>query len=230
MIVSWGIEYIFRSVQELKDVKILTEPTQQTENLSRFNYTSGGVGMIRKDTVQFLLIGALFMSLTFFAGGCAKKTVMTDDEMKAAQAEKAAAARQGIGSEESLESKPWGSGPSRVLEGRTSAPMVPVYFDYDRSNIRQNQVARIQRNSELMKENTRATIRIEGNCDERGTNEYNMALGERRAMSAKKYMMNLGVSGNRIKTISYGEERPLNRGHDELSWSQNRRGDFVIAN
>ncbi|MCK5229763.1 MAG: OmpA family protein, partial [Desulfobulbaceae bacterium] len=70
---------------------------------------------------------------------------------------------------------------------------------------------------------------IEGNCDERGTNEYNMALGERRARSAKKYLTNLGVEGSRIETISYGEEKPLNYGHDELSWSQNRRDDFVIT-
>ena len=72
------------------------------------------------------------------------------------------------------------------------------------------------------------TIRIEGNCDSRGTNEYNMALGERRALSAKKYLVNLGVVESRLSTVSYGEEKMLLHGHDELSWSQNRRADFVV--
>ena len=71
-------------------------------------------------------------------------------------------------------------------------------------------------------------VQVEGNCDERGTNEYNMALGERRAQAAKKYLVVLGVDDTLIDTVSYGEEKPLNYGHDELSWSQNRRADFVI--
>ena len=70
---------------------------------------------------------------------------------------------------------------------------------------------------------------IEGNTDPRGTNEYNMALGERRALSAKKYLVNLGISDSRLSTISFGEERLLMHGHDELSWAQNRRADFVIV-
>jgi peptidoglycan-associated lipoprotein len=72
-------------------------------------------------------------------------------------------------------------------------------------------------------------LRIEGNCDESGTNEYNLVLGEKRAANAKKYLINLGIAANRISTTSYGEERPLLYGHDELSWAQNRRDDFVIV-
>ncbi|MBV5334093.1 OmpA family protein, partial [bacterium] len=72
------------------------------------------------------------------------------------------------------------------------------------------------------------SIVIEGNCDARGTNEYNLALGERRAINAKKYMMDLGVDGKRIRTVSYGEERPLFEGSDEISYQYNRRDDFVI--
>jgi peptidoglycan-associated lipoprotein len=88
---------------------------------------------------------------------------------------------------------------------------------------------RIEKNADFLKENPAAKIRIEGNCDERGTNEYNMALGERRALSAKKYMKNLGIHADRMHTISFGEEKPLLHGHDEYSWAQNRRDDFVVA-
>jgi peptidoglycan-associated lipoprotein len=69
---------------------------------------------------------------------------------------------------------------------------------------------------------------VEGNCDERGTNEYNLALGERRSDSAKSYLVSLGISPDRVETISYGEERPLAIGHNEDSWSQNRRDDFAL--
>ena len=115
-----------------------------------------------------------------------------------------------------------------VLEGRTNAPLLPIYFDFDKSNIRQDQRDRIEKNAEFLANNKTVRVRIEGNCDERGTNEYNMALGQRRAMSAKKYLVNLGIAENRLDTISYGEERPLLFGHDEYSWAQNRRDDFVI--
>ncbi len=114
-----------------------------------------------------------------------------------------------------------------ILEGRTTGPMLPVYFDFDQSNIQSSEKVKVENNAAYLKDNPRNRIVVEGNCDERGTNEYNMALGERRALGAKKYLVNLGVSAGRINTITYGEERPLNHGHDELAWSQNRRADFV---
>lgn len=131
---------------------------------------------------------------------------------------------QTVGQPESLDTP---SQPS-ISEGRTSAPMLPVYFDFDESNIREDQVSRAIVNADFLKENPDVKVRIEGNCDPRGTNEYNMALGERRALSAKKYIQNLGVEADRMTTISFGEERILLHGHDELSWAQNRRDDFVI--
>ncbi|MEN8188944.1 MAG: OmpA family protein [Thermodesulfobacteriota bacterium] len=129
-----------------------------------------------------------------------------------------------IGKEEPLESKSLG-----IMEGRTSGPMLPVYFDFDSSSIRSDQVARIQVNADFLNGNKDVDIRIEGNCDPRGSREYNMALGERRALSARKYLINLGVSAGRLSTTSYGAERILLHGHDELSWAQNRRDDFVIS-
>ena len=107
--------------------------------------------------------------------------------------------------------------------------MLPVYFDYDNSDIRKDQISRIEVNADFIKKNPKFEIRIEGNCDPRGTNEYNMALGERRALASKKYLMNLGVSEAKLSTVSYGEERLLLQGQDETSWAQNRRDDFVVV-
>jgi peptidoglycan-associated lipoprotein len=149
--------------------------------------------------------------------GCAKDKV-SDEAMKPST-DKAA-----MGKEEPLESKPIG-----ISEGRTSEGMLPVYFDFDSSDIRKDQVPRVEANADFLTTNSDTAIRIEGNTDPRGTNEYNMALGERRALSAKKYLVNLGISDSRLSTISFGEERLLMHGHDELSWAQNRRADFVIV-
>ena len=163
--------------------------------------------------VRALLPALMILSLVLFSG-CADSD--TDEAMKPSTDTGA------MGKEESLESKGVG-----ISEGRTSEGMLPVYFDFDSSDIRQDQVSRAQVNADFMK-GGEAYVRIEGNCDPRGTNEYNMALGERRALSAKKYLVNLGVAEERLTTISYGEERLLVHGQDELSYAQNRRDDFVI--
>jgi peptidoglycan-associated lipoprotein len=123
-----------------------------------------------------------------------------------------------------------GDGAAGVVAGsRTDLGLMPVYFDFDKSLIRQDQVERVEANALFLKNNPEIMVRIEGNCDNRGTNEYNMALGERRAMGVVKYLINLGVAEGRLATLSYGEERPVNSGNDELAWSENRRGDLVIV-
>ena len=104
----------------------------------------------------------------------------------------------------------------------------PVYFDFDKSFIRSEYRPVLREKAGFLKDNPNVHIRVEGNCDERGTNEYNLALGERRAESAKNFLLSLGISPDRIEAISYGEERPLAVGHNEDSWAQNRRDDFVI--
>ncbi|MBW1635557.1 MAG: OmpA family protein [Deltaproteobacteria bacterium] len=162
------------------------------------------------------LLSVLLCVSVIALSGCGSKKAATDDAMTAKTDTEA------LGAEESLDSKPLG-----ISEGRTTEGMLPVYFNYDSSEIKTDQVTRIEVNSEFIKKAT-MEVRIEGNCDPRGTNEYNMALGERRALSAKKYLVNLGVDASRLTTVSYGEERMLLHGHDELSWSQNRRDDFVL--
>ncbi|MBW2076736.1 MAG: peptidoglycan-associated lipoprotein Pal [Deltaproteobacteria bacterium] len=103
-----------------------------------------------------------------------------------------------------------------------------IYFDFDRSFIRPEYRPVLAKKAEFLREFPEYNLRIEGNCDERGTNEYNLALGDRRSDSARNYLISLGISPDRIETISYGEERPLAVGHNEASWSQNRRDDFVL--
>ena len=86
----------------------------------------------------------------------------------------------------------------------------------------------LKEKADFLKDSPDVHIRIEGNCDERGTNEYNLALGERRANSAAKFLISLGISPDRVETISYGEERPLASGYGEGAWAQNRRDDFTV--
>ena len=185
------------------------------------------------------IVTAVIVVLFAVMSACAKKPVPPVEQADIAKVEKAAGAEveaietpavdEGKGSAESLETQVIADVDAEPLEGRTSVGLFPLYFDFDKSLIRSDQVERIEENASFMKNNPSVRVRIEGNCDERGTNEYNMALGQRRAMSGKKYMVNLGVKESRLDTISYGEERLINFGHDELSWSQNRRDDFVIT-
>lgn len=104
-----------------------------------------------------------------------------------------------------------------------------VYFDFDKYDLRADSRQRLEKNAEFMKNYPDFVFGLEGHCDERGTNEYNLALGERRASAAKNYLVSLGVAESRIRTISYGEERPFCADHHEGCWSRNRRGHFVIT-
>lgn len=104
-----------------------------------------------------------------------------------------------------------------------------IHFDFDRSLIRDDSKATLKQNAEWLKGHPDVVIQIEGHCDERGTNQYNLALGQRRADSTKNYLVSLGVNGDRILTITYGEEKPVDPGHNETAWSKNRRAEFVTV-
>ena len=103
-----------------------------------------------------------------------------------------------------------------------------VYFDFDKSEIRSSDASTLNDQAAWLKRYPNVTIVIEGHCDERGTREYNLALGERRANAVKEYLVSRGISANRIDTISYGKERPAVLGSNESAWQQNRRGVSVI--
>lgn len=114
------------------------------------------------------------------------------------------------------------------------APVVPVstelgdvFFAFDSALLNTVSESQLNENVQWMNDNPEASVVIEGHCDERGTDEYNIALGERRAETAKNYMTNAGVDPSRMQTVSYGEERPFDPGHDEDAWAKNRRAHFV---
>ncbi len=110
-----------------------------------------------------------------------------------------------------------------------NSPFQPVFYGYDQDTIDAAGQQALNGNAELMKKYPNWIITIEGHSDERGTAEYNLALGERRALAARNYLVSLGVPADRLRTVSYGKEFPFEPGHDEGSWSKNRRAHFVVT-
>lgn len=106
--------------------------------------------------------------------------------------------------------------------------LTDIFFDFDKYNIRSDQRKSAEQDVSWLRNNGKVNIIVEGHCDERGTSEYNMALGERRAKAVKDFLVSQGISAKRIKTISYGKEKPFDPGHSEEAWAKNRRGHFVI--
>jgi peptidoglycan-associated lipoprotein len=104
-----------------------------------------------------------------------------------------------------------------------------VFFDFDSSSLDGNSKAALARNAEIMQKNTDLKLEVQGNADERGTTEYNLALGERRANAVRSYLTSMGVPTSRVTTISYGEEKPIDPSHTEVAWGQNRRAEFRIT-
>ena len=104
-----------------------------------------------------------------------------------------------------------------------------IFFDYDKSALKMEAQALLKKKAEWLKSTANAKLTIEGNCDERGTAEYNMALGERRAQSAKKFLVDLGIDAKRMTTISYGKERPIDPAHNAAAWTKNRNDGFVVS-
>jgi peptidoglycan-associated lipoprotein len=119
--------------------------------------------------------------------------------------------------------------PADIAKINAAGYLKDVYFDFDKSDVREDQRDALQRNAEWLKKYPTIRFRIEGHCDERGTREYNLALGERRANSAKEYLASLGIDSSRMETVSYGKERPFDPGHDESAWAKNRRAHFLVT-
>ena len=103
-----------------------------------------------------------------------------------------------------------------------------IHFDYDKSNIRGDDTGILDQKVAILQANPELRVRVGGHCDERGSDEYNLALGNRRAQAAKQYLVSHGIDASRIETQSWGEEKPLAQGHDESAWSQNRRDEFEV--
>jgi peptidoglycan-associated lipoprotein len=110
-----------------------------------------------------------------------------------------------------------------------NSPFKPVFYDYDSADLSPTGKAALDENAAVLKKNSSWVITIEGHCDERGTPEYNLALGERRAVTARTYLVSLGIAADRLRTVSYGKEFPFDAGHDEAAWAKNRRAHFVVT-
>ena len=191
-------------------------------------------------SVSLLLV--LGLSVATFASSCgggnppenpspvdtAAENQRIRDSISAAQAE---AERQAAAERERLEQQRIAdslAALSRAGEEVRSMLAAMIHFDYDRSNIRPDDMGTLDQKVAILQANPDLRIRIGGHCDERGSDEYNLALGNRRAQAAKQYLVSHGVDANRIETQSWGEERPLVDGHDESAWSQNRRSEFEV--
>ena len=163
--------------------------------------------------------------------GCPKKTEVTASPESQSQTEKIAAPTTPASTEKGAsEAKDkMKSDSSNEKSGAMAEGLKPIYFDFDKSVVRHDAKAVMKANAEWLKANPGAKISIEGNCDERGTVEYNQALGKRRAASAKNYLTAMGVSARRISLISYGKEKPICTESTEECWQKNRRDEFVVV-
>jgi len=180
----------------------------------------------------------LILCLGVIMIGCPKKTVVKEEP--SVKKEEAAAKRE---AERTKEMKPKEDQAAKEFDKSLVAKKEPgiegevfeskllkdIHFDFDKYNIRPGDAEILKENSALLKKYPKVKVQIEGHCDERGTIEYNLALGERRANSTKKYLLSLGIPAERISTISYGEERPLDSGHNEEAWGNNRRAHFIVV-
>ncbi len=114
------------------------------------------------------------------------------------------------------------------LEDAEALKAQTVYFDFDSSVIKAGEKPKVAAVADYLKANHGKAVRVEGNCDERGTEEYNRALGERRALAVREELIRLGIGPTEVDTISYGKDKPVAQGHDESAWKQNRRDDFIV--
>jgi peptidoglycan-associated lipoprotein len=182
--------------------------------------------MKMKSSILLVLIVGISMLALW---GCPKSTEVT--ATPEAQKEETAAPQEGQKPEASMtnEAKP---GAEEQMNERAAAAgkgLQPIYFDFDKSFVRDDARSVMRANAEWLKANPKVMVRIEGNCDERGTKEYNQALGQRRASSAKKYLTDLGIAARRISLISYGKEKPVCTDQTEECWQRNRRDDLVAV-
>ena len=195
---------------------------------------------MKKNLTFIGIFVVLIFGLTIFTGCAEKKSVVTNSaaqEQEVAPAQKAAQTTDAsklsntINPNDSTNQNDTTRGQSASVETTATpeASVRDINFDFDSSIIRPDAREILKGNADFLLKNRAATIVIEGHCDERGTAEYNMALGQRRAQETKKYIVNLGVKESTIRTISYGAERPLDPGNTEEAWAKNRRAHFLIS-
>ena len=134
-----------------------------------------------------------------------------------------------MGEQQPSSERQTGEGPLTLdIFDEVNKQLQPVFFDYNKYDIRDDQVSSLQTNARVLKQNSTVSVLVEGHCDERGTEQYNLSLGDRRAQALREYLVNLGIDSQRVHPISFGEAQPAVPGHDESAWSKNRRGEFIL--
>lgn len=206
---------------------------------------------MKKKAIQSIILTSLMGSLILFGSGCSKKSVMppsgssgsggdlsAGNDINYPPAEYSEGSIEGTlddngsmiqdGSDLVADASTDPTSREYLIQhGRSTENLSPVYFGFDQIIITGEMADKLVANAAYIQQ-TGANVVIAGNCDERGTNEYNLALGEKRALAVKQYLIDLGVADRQLRTISYGEERPLFLEADEFSWAQNRRADFIV--
>jgi len=171
------------------------------------------------------LIASLAISVLLIFGGCASKTVTEPDETATPAVTGNTSAPSSI--EDVIPDNPVAPSPQAAeSENIASRTFETILFDYDSSVLTAQAQQHLKENAVLLQTNPTVKATLEGYCDERGSDEYNLALGERRARAAKEYLAKLGVAPERLDIISFGEERPAKAGHNETAWKKNRRVEF----
>jgi peptidoglycan-associated lipoprotein len=194
---------------------LLSQGRLLRELKSKEELSEGELGMRRLGFIFFALI--LVLALGVGLSACAKKPAPGVEIPGEGEGEP-----QEDTSQETI--KP----PQEVeIPDREETVLADIYFDFDRYNLRSDALSSMEKNARLLREDPGLRLLLEGHCDERGTTEYNLALGERRAKAAYDYLVRYGIDSSRLTTISYGEERPFDPGHDEAAWARNRRVHFV---
>jgi len=182
--------------------------------------------------IKGALIAIMILSLVSITTGCAKKAVPKEEEVQAPVKQEVQIEQPALAPEKPAEeAQVLAPAPMGGLEESIKAfEDQLIYFDFDMFNLSAESRDILAQKASFMKANANLTIQIQGNCDERGTTEYNLALGERRAKAAQDYLVSLGIAKERIATISYGKEKPVDPEHTEEAWAKNRNDQFVIMN
>jgi peptidoglycan-associated lipoprotein len=201
----------------------------------QWSYLNKRRTVMKMSAAGVVLIGGCMLML---AGGCAKhemvkkdegitpaaspavKTPVKPDVVKAQPIKKDAISQSSTKDSASM---------SSARASQLQNALQKIYFDFDSYKLSDAARTTMVKNAESMKKDPADKVRIEGNCDERGSDEYNLALGERRAKSAMEYLVSLGIHAERLSFISYGKEKPAEPGHDEAAWAKNRRDDFTVV-
>ncbi len=179
-----------------------------------------------KKRVFINLVLALLVTGLFLTVSCAQKQVASESESTKQADQKKADKDKGTAAGDATSVNPL----KPVATGNPDVDFInlDIYFDFDSAELTADAQAVLQSKAGYLQKNSNINVIIEGHCDERGTTEYNLALGERRAKSAKSFLVDLGISNSRLSFISYGEEKPADPGHNEYAWERNRRGHFEI--